>query len=112
VPVSSRIAERTWRWLSGTGHSEWALCTHTVLGARPYCLTDNTTDTLHDDNPMLAMTGLHSYAGVPLHGDSGHILGAHCVLDAGPWHFTDDDIAVLTEGAADIMRILDRYRLP
>lgn len=96
--------------LQGTP-AEWALCTHTVLGARPYRLTDNTADALHAGNPMLTMTGLRSYAGVPLHSDNGHILGAHCVLDAAARHFTDEDLAILTEGAADIMRILDRHRL-
>jgi GAF domain-containing protein len=90
--------------------AEWALCTNTVLSGHPYRLTDNTTDTQHAGNPMLAITGLRSYAGVPLRSDSGHILGAHCVLDAAPRPFTDEDIAVLTDGAADIMRTLDRYR--
>jgi GAF domain-containing protein len=96
--------------LQGTP-AEWAMCTHTLLAGSPFCLTDNTADARHADNPLLAMTGLRSYAGVPLRDDSGHVLGAHCVLDATPRHFTEQDIAVLTEGAAEIMQILDRHRI-
>ena len=96
--------------LQGTP-AEWAMCTHTVLAGSPFCLIDNTADPRHADNPLLAMTGLRSYAGVPLRDDSGHVLGAHCVLDATPRHFTEQDIAVLAEGAAEIMRILDRHRI-
>ncbi|MFI1990969.1 GAF domain-containing protein [Actinoplanes sp. NPDC020271] len=96
--------------LQGTP-AEWALCTHTVLAGAPFLLTDNTADPRHADNPLLNMTGLRSYAGVPLTDDSGHVLGAHCVLDATPRHFTEEDLDVLTQGAAEIMRILDRHRL-
>nr|WP_041841226.1 GAF domain-containing protein [Actinoplanes friuliensis] len=90
--------------------AEWSLCTNTVLGGRPYCVGDNTTDPLHADNPLLTMTGLRSYAGVPLRDDSGHNLGSHCVLAPEPRDFTDDDLAVLQQGADDIMEILAAYR--
>ena len=89
--------------------AEWALCTQTVLGGRAYCVSDNTTDPLHVDNPLLTMTGLRSYAGVPLQDGSGHTLGSHCVLDAAPRTFTDDDLAVLQQGADEIMTILADY---
>ncbi len=97
--------------LQGTP-AEWAMCTHTVLAAAPFLLTDNTADPRHADNPLLAVTGLRSYAGVPLIDGSGHVLGAHCVLDATPRHFTEENIDVLNQGAAEIMQILDRHRLP
>jgi GAF domain-containing protein len=90
--------------------AEWSLCTNTVLGGRPYCLTDTTLDPRHAGNPFLTMAGLRSYAGVPLQ-DRGHVLGAHCVIDVAPRHFSDDDIAVLTEGAAAAMTELSRHLL-
>ncbi|GAA2875556.1 hypothetical protein Acy02nite_76570 [Actinoplanes cyaneus] len=91
--------------------AEWSLCAHTVLTGRPYLVADGDADPRHAGNPMLALTHLRSYAGVPLTDGSGHVLGAHCVLEAAPRHFTDADLAVLTEGAADIMRVLEGYRV-
>ena len=91
--------------------AEWALCSHTVLAGSPYCIIDGTTDPVHADNPLLAMTPLRSYAGVPLEDGSGHILGAHCVIDVVPRSFTDHDIAVLNDGAQHTMDILTEYRL-
>jgi GAF domain-containing protein len=96
--------------LQGTP-AEWAMCTHTVLAGSPFCLSDATADAQHADNPLLATAGLRSYAGVPLLDDSGHVLGAHCVLDATARNFTEEDIAVLTEGATEIRRILDGHRV-
>lgn len=90
--------------------AEWALCTYTVLGAAPYVVGDSTIDPRHADNPMLAMAGLRSYAGVPLTDDSGQVLGALCVLDVAPRVFTEDDIAVLRAEAQDTIRLLAEYR--
>ena len=91
--------------------AEWALCSHTVLAGSPYCIVDGTTDPRHADNPMFAMNPIRSYAGVPLSDGSGHILGAHCVIDVVPRTFTGHDIAVLTDGAQDTMRIFAEYRV-
>jgi GAF domain-containing protein len=90
--------------------AEWSLCSHTVLAGHPYRITDGTTDPVHADNPMFAMTPIRSYAGVPLGDDSEHILGAHCVIDVVPRTFTDADITVLTAGAAEAMRLLAEHR--
>jgi GAF domain-containing protein len=91
--------------------AEWALCSHTVLAGSPYCIIDATTDPRHADNPLLAITPLRSYAGVPIDDGSGHVLGAHCVIDVVPRAFTENDIAVLTEGAQETMHILAEYRV-
>jgi GAF domain-containing protein len=92
--------------------AEWALCSHTVLAGEPYCITDGTADPVHAANPLLAMTPLRSYAGVPLRDDSGQVLGAHCVIDVTPRTFTEHDITVLTAGADETMRILAEHRTP
>ncbi|GAA4964624.1 GAF domain-containing protein [Actinoplanes utahensis] len=90
--------------------AEWALCTQTVLAGRPYCITDGTADPVYAANPLLAMSPIRSYAGVPLSDDSGQILGAHCVIDVTPRTFTEHDITVLTNGAAETMHILAEHR--
>jgi GAF domain-containing protein len=91
--------------------AEWAMCTHTVLAGRPYCVVDGREDPKHAQNPFLEMTGLRSYLGVPLLGDGGHVLGAHCVIDSRRRIFTDVDLAVLTDGAEKVMRLLNVYRV-
>ncbi|MEV0901174.1 GAF domain-containing protein [Actinoplanes sp. NPDC049802] len=91
--------------------AEWAMCTHTVLAGKPYCVADATEDPRHAGNPLLQMSGLRSYLGVPLIGAGGHSLGAHCVIDARPRIFTDVDLAVLSDGAEKAMKLLEAYRL-
>ncbi|MFC7528180.1 GAF domain-containing protein [Actinoplanes sp. GCM10030250] len=90
--------------------AEWAMCTHTVLAGEPYCVTDGLSDPRHSGNPFLQTSGLRSYLGVPLLGEGGYVLGAHCVVDTRPRIFTDVDLAVITDGAEKSMRLLDAYR--
>lgn len=91
--------------------AEWAVCTHTVLGGRPYRVVDGQEDPRHSDNPFLQMTGLRSYLGVPLFGSGGHALGSHCVIDARPRIFSEVDLEVLNDGAEKAMALLDAHRL-
>jgi GAF domain-containing protein len=91
--------------------AEWAFCTHTVLAGGPYCIVDGMTDPVQAGNPLLALSGARSYAGVPLSDESGLALGAHCVIDTTPRQFTGEDIDTLEEGAGETMRILQEYRL-
>lgn len=86
--------------------AEWAVCTHTVLAGAPYCVVDALIEPDHRDNPLLAAAGLRSYAGVPLLDPAGQALGAHCVLDGATRTFTDEDLAVLEEGARQALPIL------
>jgi GAF domain-containing protein len=90
--------------------AEWSLCTHTVLAGHPYCVSDAPADPTHAENPMVAGNGVRSYAGVPLLDGSGHILGAHCVVDTAPRVFTEQEITALTEDAQETMQILAEYR--
>jgi GAF domain-containing protein len=90
--------------------AEWALCSRTVLLGRPYRVFDGAIDPRHHDNPLLAITGVRSYAGVPLRDDGEVVLGAHCVLDVAPRTYTDEDVAALNTGADEVMRILAGHR--
>ena len=90
--------------------AEWSMCTQAVLSGRPYCIGDGKADPLHADNPLLEMTKLRSYLGVPLIDESGQALGAHCVMDVRPRMFGTVDIAVLSEGVQETLAILAEYR--
>ena len=91
--------------------AEWSMCTHAVLNGRPYCIGDGAADPLHADNPLLEMTKLRSYLGVPLVDEGGHALGAHCVMDVRPRMFGTVDIAVLSDGAQEALAILAEHRV-
>jgi GAF domain-containing protein len=86
--------------------AEWAICTHTVLAGAPYRVVDALTDPQHMDNPLLAATGLRSYAGVPLLDPNGQALGAHCVLDVAARDHTEQDLEILRAAAQRAMSIL------
>ena len=86
--------------------AEWAICTHTVLAGAPYRVADALTDPQHMDNPLLAATGLRSYAGVPLLDPNGQALGAHCVLDVAARELTEPELEILRAGARRAMAIL------
>ena len=91
--------------------AEWSMCTQAVLNGRPYCIGDGRADPLHADNPLLEMTKLRSYLGVPLIDGSGQALGAHCVMDVRPRMFGTVDIAVLSDGAQEVLAILAEHRV-
>jgi hypothetical protein len=92
-------------WMAEVGgiSAEWAICTHTVLAGQDYRIVDSETDPRHAGNPVLRMTGLRSYLGVPLI-VKGQVVGAHCVLDTRSRAFGDMDVEVLTLGAAEVVR--------
>ncbi|BBH68153.1 hypothetical protein ACTI_48380 [Actinoplanes sp. OR16] len=91
--------------------AEWAMCTHTVLAGEPYCVIDGREDPVHAGNPFLEMTGLRSYLGVPLLGQGGEVMGAHCVIDSRRRIFTDVDLAVLTDSAEKVMKLMSAHHL-
>ncbi|MGI8592216.1 MAG: GAF domain-containing protein, partial [Nakamurella sp.] len=54
--------------------------------------------------------GLRFYAGVPLIGHDGTVLGALCAWDDEPRYFTDDDVAALEECGRHAMALLELRR--
>jgi GAF domain-containing protein len=77
----------------------------------PYLVENAFVDPDHADSPLVRLEGTGSYAGVPLMTPSGQVLGAHCVISPEPQQFGADQVAVLHEAAAEIMALLERYRL-
>lgn len=75
---------------------EWAFCARVVRTKASYVIEDALLDPDHRDNPLVAVDGVRSYAGVPIVDDaSGHVIGACCVIDFVPRHFTNRDTALL-----------------
>ena len=80
-----------------------SFCQHTVISGEPLIVPDARTHTLVRDNPAVSELGVVAYAGIPLITSQGHVLGSFCAIDTQPRHWSDDDVALLTDLAAAVM---------
>lgn len=87
---------------------EWALCAQVVRTGRERVVPDLGRDPATDGNPLYVVDGLQSYAGVPVHSRSGHVVGALCVLDAQPRDFGEAHLRVLRLAAERAVGLLRR----
>ena len=84
-----------------------SFCGHAILGDRPLVLPDATADPRFRDNPLSdGPDGIRAYAGVPLTSEGGYKVGAFCVADHRVRCFSDADIQVLVDLAAQVEREL------
>ena len=90
---------------------EWSLCATVVRRSDAYVVEDAGVDPAHRDNPLVDEGSVRSYAGVPLVSRRGHVLGAYCVMDSAPRHFTPDQVEQLRALAADVVAELERCRI-
>ena len=94
-------------WLADAGGmpAQWAPCASVVRNDAPLLITDTHDDPTHTANPLVTITGVRSYAGVPMR-LNGHAIGSLCVLDAQPGTFTEADLQTLTELAPRAVQLL------
>ena len=80
-----------------------SLCRWVADHREPLVVPDTREDPRTCDNP--AVTDLHivAYAGMPLFDSQGHSLGAFCVIDHEPRHWTDADLEILRTLAMQVM---------
>jgi len=90
---------------------EWSFCANAVRSGQPYVVEDATVDAIQADNPLVTIDGIRSYAGAPLVTESGHVLGACCVIGTAPRTFTPDEVRLLVEMAQDAVDEIARHRL-
>ncbi|NAZ88231.1 GAF domain-containing protein [Kineococcus indalonis] len=96
-------------WMAETRATpaEWALCARVVRSGEELVVPDTTADPTTRENPLTTVDGLHAYAGVPLRGRGGQVLGTVCVMDDRPRPFSEGDLAVLREAAEQAARRLE-----
>lgn len=80
-----------------------SFCQHVVTTGAPFVVPDALADERVHDNLAVAELGVRAYAGVPLLGDNGHVLGAVAVMDTEPHAWTEDDLEVLHELAESVI---------
>jgi GAF domain-containing protein len=92
---------------------EWSFCAEAVRARSRYVVPDAANDPRQQDNPLVQLDGLGSYAGAPLIMSSGHVLGTCCVLGGEPREFTPAELDELQALADDLVRLLEEsHRLP
>ncbi|MEU8820098.1 GAF domain-containing protein [Actinoplanes sp. NPDC048796] len=94
-------------WLAEAGGmpAEWAPCAQVVRHNTPLLIADTHDDPAHTANPLVMVTGVRSYAGVPLHSD-GQPVGSLCVLAGEPGAFTAAHLDALAELAPRAVQLL------
>lgn len=85
---------------TGLGHS---FCQHTVVARAPLIVSDSREHPLVSDNLAVADLDVIAYAGAPLTTSAGHVLGALCVIDTEPRHWTTEQIQMLEHLAAGVV---------
>ena len=78
-------------------------CAHVVASAQPLVVPDIARDARFAGNPLLRERGLRFYAGVPLRGGKGHVLGTLCLMDTEPRPFDAREARLLQAMADDLM---------
>ena len=74
---------------------EDSFCQYVVADAAPLLVADTHLDPRTRDNPSVTSMGVRAWAGFPLVGPTGHVLGSFCVVDLVPRSWTADDVEVL-----------------
>ena len=99
-------ADRVWGKSRHGGGSEetpreLSFCTHALQGWEPLVVEDALQDGRFAGNPLVAgPPHIRSYAGMPLRGPGGALVGTLCVIGLAPRPFTPADLEHLMDLAA------------
>ncbi|MEV8516754.1 PAS domain S-box protein [Dactylosporangium sp. NPDC051484] len=82
-----------------------SFCQSVASEDSPLVVRDARKDPMLRDLGVVPGRNIMAYLGQPVHDVSGHALGAVCVTDSVPRHWTDDDIAAIAE-CAGLLEVL------
>jgi serine phosphatase RsbU (regulator of sigma subunit) len=74
-----------------------SFCRHVVASAEPLVIEDARRHPLVRHNPAVPDLHVVAYVGMPLVDADGRVIGSLCAIDSQPRHWTDTDLAVLTD---------------
>ncbi len=115
VPVAlvNLIGDDRQRFVGCSGPEPWpsmsempltaGFCPFALDADEAYTLEDARVDPGHAGNPAVEQLGVVAYAGVPLRAVGGEPIGTLCALDYEPRKWSKDDLAVLTDLAAEVI---------
>lgn len=86
----------------------YSFCQHAVAARTTLLIEDARTIPQVRDNLAVRDLGVVAYLGVPLITSGGHAVGSFCVIDTQPREWTDEDIALVAQFAAEVMAEIER----
>ncbi len=84
-----------------------SFCQTVVATQTPLIVTDAREDPRVQGNLAIEDLGVIAYAGVPLEGPGGHIIGSVCAIDGKPRTWTDREIGILTDVSALVTKEIE-----
>jgi diguanylate cyclase (GGDEF)-like protein len=91
---------------------EWAFCAVPTAEGRPLVVPDAKEDSRFSENPLvLGEPNLRFYAGVPLRGSEGEVIGTFCAMDTQPRTLDAEQTGILHDLAQMVERELELRRL-
>jgi GAF domain-containing protein len=88
---------------TGAAYQETSVDAHVAMADEVLVVDDISKDPRFADDPMLLEKGVRFYAGAPLRGANGVVLGALCVIDTKPRSFSDEERLRLQQFADDLI---------
>jgi GAF domain-containing protein len=100
-------------WLDETrGHPvEWSFCATSVRTRDAFVVENAEVHPEHQANPLVTQDGVRCYAGVPMISSRGYVLGNLCVVGLEQRPFSEADVAVLRDLAAEAVRRIEQRRV-
>ncbi|MFC7532581.1 response regulator [Actinoplanes sp. GCM10030250] len=98
------------RWVTEAGGVpvEWSPDTIVVAEDVPVLISDSLADGEYANTPLFSISGVRSYASVPLNSAEGHVVGTLCVMDDKAGSCTEDTVQVLHSQRAQALSLLSR----
>ncbi|AMM22640.1 hypothetical protein AX769_21110 (plasmid) [Frondihabitans sp. PAMC 28766] len=92
---------------------EESLCDMTIRRATHFVIEDTTLDSRYAHYSVVTESpGVRFYAGYPIESPDGYRIGALCIMDTKPRHFTPDDTQLLRQLAQQAQTILWKSHTP
>jgi signal transduction histidine kinase len=87
-----------------------SFCQHVVETAMPLYVVDARVHPLLKHNLAVADLGVVAYLGIPMTTSRGHTLGSFCAIDTHPREWTQEEVAILEDLTALLVRQIE-FRL-
>lgn len=84
-----------------------SFCKHTVSSGEILKVVNAQSDPRVADNPVIEEIGVKAYLGFPLVNNSGHVLGAFCMIDYAPREWTETEIDTVRDFAGLAVKLIE-----
>ncbi|WP_433828719.1 response regulator [Actinoplanes sp. CA-015351] len=109
VSLAGSFGLPAWVQEAGGVPVEWSPDTIVVAEDVPVLIPDSHTSRERlAATPLFSISGIRSYASVPLNSSEGHVVGTLCVMDDKPGTCTEDTVQMLHSRRAPALALLSR----